>query len=194
MAPAPPRAALLALTATSASCSVGQRGAGVGRDAAAAQLVGSCSWGVHALGATRPLTLQHLQHHVDDVLVPGVPALQAARGGMHHEGASHLPSPELALSCSPSPKHLPAPSSPSQPFFVPRSVPVQVLPPQLVLCQPYNLFALFCNSKIKLVLEKFCSGKQRIRAKVHVGPKFAAFAMYREKKRAELLFSGKVGS
>lgn len=44
MAPTPPRAALLALTATSASCSVGQREAGVGRDAVAATpLVTPCS-------------------------------------------------------------------------------------------------------------------------------------------------------
>lgn len=81
--------------------------------------VGSCSRGVHAPGALcPPLTLQHLQHHVDDVLVPSIPALWAARGGMNHEGTSHqgqpCPAPP-AQSTSLRPHPLP------DPFFSPFS-------------------------------------------------------------------------
>lgn len=106
MAPTPPRAALLALTATSASCSVGQRGAGVGRDRAA-QPTGSRTPGARAVGVGHPLTLHHLQHHVNDVLVPSIPSLRATRGGitpsspaLYQWGGSWI---------SPSPEHIPAP-------------------------------------------------------------------------------------
>lgn len=79
--------------------------------------VGSCFWGVRAPGALcPPLTLQHLQHHVDDVLVPGVPALRAARGGMNREGTSHQSQPcpaPPAQSTSLRPHPLP------DPFFFP---------------------------------------------------------------------------
>lgn len=68
--PTSPKAALLALTATSASCSVRQT---QGKGCWCLQSHGDC----HPAEAVLLLTLQHLQDHINNVLVPSIPALGA---------------------------------------------------------------------------------------------------------------------